>query len=85
MIVIIGPAHPYRGGIADTNESLAKHLLIWDMMLRCLLFLAYIPIEFFQVKHNLAANKNPKELILKGASTLLDQCHGSELQEQSTK
>ena len=26
MIVIIGPAHPYRGGIADTNESLAQAL-----------------------------------------------------------
>ena len=27
MIVIIGPAHPYRGGIADTNESLAQALI----------------------------------------------------------
>jgi D-inositol-3-phosphate glycosyltransferase len=25
-VVIVGPAHPYRGGIADTNEALSKAL-----------------------------------------------------------
>lgn len=27
MIVIVGPAYPYRGGIADTNEALAQALM----------------------------------------------------------
>ena len=47
MIVIIGPAHPYRGGIADTNESLAQALIELDQDVEIFSFSRLYPRSAF--------------------------------------
>ena len=47
MIVIIGPAHPYRGGIADTNESLAQALIDLGYDIKVFTFSRLYPNRLF--------------------------------------
>ena len=65
MIVIIGPAHPYRGGIADTNESLAQVLIELGQDVEIFSFSRLYPSWLFQEKHNLAVKKSQMESTLK--------------------
>lgn len=59
MIVIIGPAHPYRGGIADTNESLAQALVELGQDVEIFSFSRLYPSRFFPGKTQFSSKEKP--------------------------
>jgi len=60
MIVIIGPAHPYRGGIADTNESLAQALTELGQDVEIFSFSRLYPRRLFPGKTQFSSKEKPK-------------------------
>jgi D-inositol-3-phosphate glycosyltransferase len=62
MIVIIGPAHPYRGGIADTNESLAYTLLSQGHDVKIFTFSRMYPNALFPGKTQFSSKEKPYDL-----------------------
>ena len=59
MIVIIGPAHPYRGGIADTNESLAQALIELGQDVEIFSFTRLYPSQLFPGKTQFTSKQKP--------------------------
>ena len=60
MIVIIGPAHPYRGGIADTNESLAQVLIDLGYDIKVFTFSRLYPNRLFPGKTQFSRKPKPE-------------------------
>ena len=60
MIVIIGPAYPYRGGIADTNESLALALIELGQDVEIFSFSRLYPNWLFPGKTQYSIKKKPE-------------------------
>ena len=60
MIVIIGPAHPYRGGIADTNDSLAQALIELGQDVQIFTFSRLYPKRLFPGKTQFSSKEKPK-------------------------
>lgn len=61
-IVIIGPAYPLRGGIADTNESLCRAFLRQGHKAEIFTFSLQYPSVFFPGKTQFSTDSPPKEL-----------------------
>ena len=64
-VLLLGPAHPYRGGIADTQNYLAQNISRLGHDVLVLLSNINILNYFSQVKLNTAQFQRQKELILK--------------------
>jgi glycosyltransferase involved in cell wall biosynthesis len=64
MIIIVGPAYPYRGGIADTNEALAQALTQRGKEVRIISFKVLYPKVFFPGKTQFAKKTAPKHLFI---------------------
>ena len=60
MIVIIGPAHPFRGGIADTNESLAQALMDLGHDIKIFTFSRLYPNRIFPGKTQYSSKQKPQ-------------------------
>ena len=62
-IIIVGPASPLRGGIADSNESLALELINQNVDVEIISFSLQYPSILFpgKTQYN-TLNKQPKEL-----------------------
>ena len=60
MIVIIGPAHPFRGGIADTNESLAQALIDLGYDIKVFTFSRLYPNRLFPGKTQFSSKPKPE-------------------------
>lgn len=63
-IFIIGPAHPYRGGIADTNEALARALQRNGHQVKIITFSMQYPDFLFPGKTQFSSDKAPKNLMI---------------------
>lgn len=61
-IIIIGPAYPYRGGIADTNESLCRALVELGHETSIITFTAQYPKLLFPGKTQFAEGAAPEGL-----------------------
>lgn len=64
-IVIVGPAHPYRGGIADTNESFCKSLMDQGHEASLVTFTYQYPGFLFPGKTQYSTEDAPRELHIK--------------------
>ena len=62
--LIIGPAYPFRGGIADTQHELAKALQKKGKKIELLTFTKLYPKVFFPGKTQLSDQTSPKKLII---------------------
>ncbi len=62
--LIIGPAHPFRGGIADTQHELAKALQKKGKKIELLTFTKLYPKVFFPGKTQFSNQISPKKLII---------------------
>lgn len=51
-IVLVGPAPPYRGGIADFNEALANELIVQGNEVEIISFSLQYPSFLFPGKAN---------------------------------
>lgn len=60
-VIIIGPAYPYRGGIADTNESLARAFLKNGHDVSIVTFKLQYPNLLFPGKTQLSEEEKPKQ------------------------
>ena len=71
MIVIIGPAHPYRGGIADTNESLAQVLIELGQDVEIFSFSRLYPSRLFPGKTQFSSKEKPEGInIVRGIDSI---------------
>ena len=71
MIVIIGPAHPYRGGIADTNESLAQALIELGQDVEIFSFSRLYPSRLFPGKTQFSSKEKPEGIdIVRGIDSI---------------
>lgn len=61
-IIIIGPAHPYRGGISDTNESFALALKHEGHRVSIITFTVQYPTFLFPGKSQFSEDKAPDNL-----------------------
>ena len=61
-IIIVGPAHPYRGGIADTNESFAIALQNEGHEASIITFTVQYPSLLFPGKSQFSEDLAPKDL-----------------------
>ena len=59
--LLLGPAIPYRGGIADTQYALTKNLSAQGYQVKIVSFSKLYPAFFFQVTVNL--QKTQKTLV----------------------
>lgn len=66
-IIIIGPAHPYRGGIADTNESFCRSLLAMGHDASILTFKVQYPEFLFPGKSQFTEDPRPEDLQIERA------------------
>ena len=62
--LIIGPAYPFRGGIADTQHELAKALQKKGKKIELLTFTKLYPKVFFPGKTQLSDQTGPEKLII---------------------
>ena len=62
--LIIGPAYPFRGGIADTQHELAKALQKRGKEIELLTFTKLYPKVFFPGKTQLSDQTRPEKLII---------------------
>ena len=62
--LIIGPAYPFRGGIADTQHELAKALQKRGKEIELLTFTKLYPKVFFPGKTQLSDQTGPEKLII---------------------
>jgi D-inositol-3-phosphate glycosyltransferase len=61
-IIIVGPAYPYRGGIADTNESLARALSAKNHDVSIITFKLQYPRIVFPGKTQYSSDPKPVDL-----------------------
>ena len=61
-IIIIGPAHPYRGGIADTNESLCQTMCEAGHDASIITFTVQYPKIFFPGKTQFSEDPKPENI-----------------------
>lgn len=61
-IVILGPAHPFRGGIADTNEALARAMQRAGHEVHLVTFTVQYPSLLFPGKTQFSVDKKPEDL-----------------------
>ena len=62
--LIIGPAYPFRGGIADTQHELAKALQKRGKEIELLTFTKLYPKVFFPGKTQLSDQNIPERLTI---------------------
>lgn len=60
--VIIGPAHPYRGGIADTNEAMARAFQVAGKQCAIVTFTLQYPSVLFPGKTQFSSDPKPDSL-----------------------
>ncbi len=63
-IIIIGPAYPYRGGIADTNESLCRALSLANNETSIVTFTVQYPEFLFPGKTQFSDEHKPEDIII---------------------
>ena len=63
--LLIGPAHPFRGGIADTQHELAKALQEQGKTVKLITFTTLYPQFFFPGSSPLTLAKAPDRIIIK--------------------
>lgn len=63
-IIIVGPAHPYRGGIADTNESFLKSLIDLGHDAQIVTFTVQYPELLFPGKTQFTDDPKPEGLTI---------------------
>ena len=63
--LLIGPAHPFRGGIAETQHELAKALQEQGKTVELITFTTLYPQFFFPGSSPLSLAKAPDEIIIK--------------------
>ncbi len=63
-IIILGPAHPFRGGIADTNESLCRSLILQGHEASIITFTTQYPSFLFPGKTQFSTDPAPKDLTI---------------------
>jgi D-inositol-3-phosphate glycosyltransferase len=61
-VLIIGPAHPYRGGIADTNEALARAFIRIGNDTQLITFKVQYPKFLFPGKTQFSSDPKPGNL-----------------------
>lgn len=61
-IIIIGPAHPLRGGIADTNEELCRSLIIGGNQSEIFSFKLQYPSFLFPGKSQFSSSDSPADI-----------------------
>lgn len=61
-IVIVGPAHPYRGGIAHFNESFARSLQTEGILVTLVSFTLQYPSILFPGKTQFTDSESPNDL-----------------------
>lgn len=61
-IIILGPAHPYRGGISDTNEALCSNLQAQGHTVSIWTFKLQYPAFLFPGKSQFSTKSAPKNL-----------------------
>ncbi len=61
-IVIVGPAHPFRGGIADTNEAMCRAFLQAGHEAELITFTVQYPSLFFPGKTQFSSDPKPEGL-----------------------
>jgi len=66
-VIILGPAYPFRGGIADTNHSLAKALIENGHQVEMVTFTTQYPKIIFPGKNQLSTAPPPVNLSIKRA------------------
>ena len=64
-VIVIGPAYPYRGGIADTNESLCRELQNQGHEAQLFTFKMQYPNFLFPGKTQFSTDPKPKDLTIK--------------------
>ena len=64
-VIIIGPAHPYRGGIANFNNSLAKAFLENGDDIQVFSFKLQYPSFLFPGKTQYETSEPPKDIVIK--------------------
>jgi glycosyltransferase involved in cell wall biosynthesis len=62
LIVLVGPAHPYRGGIAHFNESFARNLQKRGFRVKIVTFSLQYPSILFPGKSQKTSSKAPEDL-----------------------
>lgn len=63
-IIIIGPAHPFRGGIADTNESFCRSLIAKKHDASIITFKLQYPGFLFPGKTQYTTESKPKDIVI---------------------
>jgi D-inositol-3-phosphate glycosyltransferase len=63
-IVIVGPAHPFRGGIADTNEAMCRAFLQAGHQAELVTFTVQYPSLFFPGKTQFSIDRAPEGLTI---------------------
>ena len=63
-IIIVGPAYPYRGGIADTNESLCETFVANGHQASIITFTVQYPDFLFPGKSQYRTEKAPPDCII---------------------
>ena len=61
-IAIVGPAYPYRGGIATFNERLARQLLAEGHQVKIFTFTLQYPSFLFPGKTQFSEEQPPQDL-----------------------
>jgi len=61
-LVIVGPAHPYRGGIASFNERLAQEFQEQGWKVKLITFTLQYPSFLFPGKDQLHDGPKPENL-----------------------
>ncbi|MGB1449490.1 MAG: glycosyltransferase family 4 protein [Flavobacteriaceae bacterium] len=62
--LILGPAHPYRGGIASTQHALAKSLISHDYQVSLWTFTHLYPGVLFPGKTQFSTEDSPKDITI---------------------
>jgi hypothetical protein len=60
-IKIIGPAYPFRGGLAAYNERLAREFATQGYQVEIETFTLQYPKILFRGKHNMPIGRHPKD------------------------
>lgn len=63
-IIILGPAHPYRGGIADTNEAMCRAMNNAGHDARLITFRVQYPDLLFPGKTQYSTDPKPDDLVI---------------------
>ena len=64
-VLLLGPAHPFRGGIADTQNHLAKNIELLGHEVTVFTFTSQYPKLLFPGKTQLSEEKAPEQLNIK--------------------